>query len=141
MQEILAGVRERLAAAAAAAKLPPWPLAATAASSRAAVFLAARFSKVLRLIASIAAFSGVLAPSELQQLAFDNVIRKQVTLGNTFRRLNLCSTLAYTCQPPTRCCRWGLLLPAMGDHGICNKIRSSIQTASEARSPPSGMGE
>lgn len=78
MQEVLTGVRERLAAAAADARLPPWPLAATAASSRAAVFVAARFSKVLRLLASIAAFSGVLAPAELQQLALDSVIRKQV---------------------------------------------------------------
>lgn len=93
MQEILAGVRERLAAAAAAAKLPPWPLAATAASSRAAVFLAARFSKVLRLLASIAAFSGVLAPTELQQLAFDNVIRKQVTPGYSPRQTSRMSSI------------------------------------------------
>ena len=78
LQEVLTGVRERLAAAVADARLPPWPLAATAASSMAAVFLAARFGKALRLLASITAFSGVLAPSELQQLAFDNVIRKQV---------------------------------------------------------------
>ena len=71
-------MRERLTEAAADARLPPWPLAATAASSRAAVFLASSFGKALRLLASIAAFSGVLAPSELQQLAFDNVIRRQV---------------------------------------------------------------
>ncbi len=77
-QEILTGVREQLTSAAADARLPPWPLAATAASGRAAVFLAARFGKALRLLASIAAFSGVLAPQELQQLAFDNVIRRQV---------------------------------------------------------------
>ncbi|KAK9825809.1 hypothetical protein WJX74_009574 [Apatococcus lobatus] len=131
LQDVLTGVRERLAAAAAGTRLPPWPLAATAASSRAAVFVAARFSKVLRLLASIAAFSGVLAPQELQQLAFDNIIRKQVlpfiraSIGNPLLATSRAHRLLQ--QFPAAWFSGGQLKPAAPLLEVVQAIASQLQ--------------
>lgn len=58
--------------------LPAWPPAAVAASRRAAVHLAQRFGRGLRLLAAVCAFDGSLPRAALQRLALERLVTAQL---------------------------------------------------------------
>lgn len=74
MQGCLAEVRARLEAAVARLRMPKWPRAAADAWRPAAVLLARRFGKALRLLRAITAFEGTLARGPLCSLAFNALL-------------------------------------------------------------------
>ncbi|KAK9815407.1 hypothetical protein WJX72_003173 [[Myrmecia] bisecta] len=78
LQGLLSDVMKRLEEAVERMQLPPWPPAAVAASQRAALLLARRFGKTLRLLHNIGAFEGTLARGPLVMLALDRLLHRQV---------------------------------------------------------------
>ncbi len=59
-------------------QVPPWPSAAVAVSSVAAVVRSRRFGRAVRLLANIAAFDGALPTGTLVELALRDVVQRQV---------------------------------------------------------------
>ncbi|CAL8463414.1 g2948 [Coccomyxa elongata] len=74
MQDCLVEVRARLEDAVGQVRLPRWPRPAAEAWRPAAVLLARRFGKALRLLRAVAAFEGTLARGPLCTLAFDRLL-------------------------------------------------------------------
>lgn len=72
--ELVAMVQGKLDAAVEGLALPAWPPAALAASRRAALHLARRFGRGLRLLAGVCAFDGSLPRAALQRLALDKLV-------------------------------------------------------------------
>lgn len=72
--ELVAMVQGKLEAAVERLALPAWPPAALAASRRAALHLARRFGRGLRLLAGVCAFDGSLPRTALQRLALDKLV-------------------------------------------------------------------
>ncbi|KAL4419512.1 hypothetical protein ABPG77_002298 [Micractinium sp. CCAP 211/92] len=72
--ELVAMVQGKLEAAVEGLALPAWPPAALAASRRAALHLARRFGRGLRLLAGVCAFDGSLPRAALQRLALDKLV-------------------------------------------------------------------
>ncbi|KAL4451797.1 hypothetical protein ABPG75_007459 [Micractinium tetrahymenae] len=72
--ELVALVQGKLEAAVEGLALPAWPPAALAASRRAALHLARRFGRGLRLLAGTCAFDGSLPRAALQRLALDKLV-------------------------------------------------------------------
>lgn len=73
-QDCLAEVRARLEEAVQRLRLPKWPRAAADAWRPAAVLLARRFGKALRLMRAVAAFEGTLARGPLCALAIERLL-------------------------------------------------------------------
>lgn len=73
-QDCLAEVRARLEDAVQLLRLPRWPRPAAEAWRPAAVLLARRFGKALRLLRAVATFEGTLARGPLCTLAFDRLL-------------------------------------------------------------------
>jgi hypothetical protein len=71
-------VQSKLEAAVGGLALPAWPPAALAASRRAAVHVAHRFGRGLRLLAAVCAFDGSLPRGALQRLALDRLVQQQL---------------------------------------------------------------
>ena len=77
-QACLADARQQLEGAVDNLALPPWPPAAVGAWPPAGLLLARRFGRGCRLLASVAAFEGVLARPLLQELALQRILARQV---------------------------------------------------------------
>ena len=71
-------VQAKLEAAVASLALPAWPPAALAATRRAALHLAHRFGRGLRLLAAVCAFDGSLPRGALQRLALERLVTHQL---------------------------------------------------------------
>lgn len=71
-------VQGKLEAAVEGLALPAWPPAALAASRRAAIHLARRFGRGLRLLAGLCAFEGSLPRGLLQRLALERLVSHQL---------------------------------------------------------------
>eukprot|EP00887_Chlorella_sp_A99_P007831 scaffold20.g7831.t1 len=78
LQETFQLVHTRLAAAVDATVLPPWPPAALAACPRAAVLLAERFGRGVRLLQAACSFAAVLPRGPLQKLALERLLAQQL---------------------------------------------------------------
>lgn len=72
--ELVGLVQGKLEAAVEGLALPAWPPAALAASRRAALHLARRFGRGLRLLAGVCSFDGSLPRAALQRLALDKLV-------------------------------------------------------------------
>lgn len=77
-QEVIREVQAKLESAVEALALPAWPPAAVAASRRAAVHLAHRFGRGLRLLAAVCAFDSSLPRTALQRLALERLVTAQL---------------------------------------------------------------
>ena len=78
LQEVVRQMQSKLEAAVEGLALPAWPPAALAASRRAAVHVAHRFGRGLRLLAAVCAFDGSLPRGALQRLALDRLVQQQL---------------------------------------------------------------
>lgn len=78
LQEVVRAVQAKLEEAVGGLALPAWPPAALETSRRAAIHLAQRFGRGVRLLASVCAFDGGLPRSALQRLALERLMAQHL---------------------------------------------------------------